>query len=464
MASRIYYPQARANLAMLPFEVDGAGALLRTPGRQASVDALIRLAEVQPLRFTVNANDPKTADTFDVEFDQRVLPVDARLIRSVSVDLLIGDTGGLDRPFSDLSAPERLILGISDEVSTEFNTNGASVKFKGRDYAGLLLDEKWGSRRRIALGRPLDVIVADLLASSESASGLAVESLLEAMPTVGAGGRARRLLTAPADSSLLDVLWTLCVQVAVVPVVRADALQLQPPRTVRDSAAPAPFFLFGQNVESVSITKKFGFQDVPGVRVEALDTKTYRVVRGEYPKGGKVATKIVRSKTVKDIALSAPGKKTQKKDVVLWKRYVLNIAEPTQELLDRIAEQVWQRLAQQQIRVALRTRDLTAPLHDARTEQVLAQTVALPGLRNGSWLRLRKEPGALAVLDRAISAEQKRRELSARGYSDQMAALLARGWRALDAPLYVDSAQHSWDAKSGYTLDIDAGAYLTVEL
>src|SRR5690606_33808868 len=145
---------------------------------------------------------------------------------------------------------------------------------------GLLLDEKWGSRRRVALGRPLDEVVGEILASSDSASGLAVESLLDTMPVVGAGGRARRLLTAPADASLLDVIWSVCMQVAAIPVVRAAALQLQPPRSVRATLAPAPYLSFGLNVESVEITKRFGFQDVPGVRVEALDTKTYKMIRG----------------------------------------------------------------------------------------------------------------------------------------------------------------------------------------
>lgn len=440
--SRIYYPQARAVVSVIPYDARGA---------ERALNELITLEDLLPISLKYKSTDSKTADEFEVELPLRYFSQDPRLFRAVLVELHLGDTGGLDKPFQT-SASTRLSLGHADEYDKSISASEATIKLKGRDYKAILLDEKWQGLS-VAKGRALDVMIREVLDKIPAAAALKIR-LDAPAPVVPAGkGKKRGLYRAAPDNSVFGALLELALGVGLMITIEADELVIRPPRSFSVNEDKAPLFVTAQNLTKLNIKRRYGVKDLPNVRVTALDRATMKAISGQYP-----------SKPIPKSKISKAAGKVKKTSQTVIHTFQVDVDNPTQAKLEEIAQAIWLRYAQQQLSVSFETSDMSALVLDPKmTSQPSQETLDLTRLRNGHAVHVRIDPQSRTILESPISEDAKRRELQAQHYDAKVAEILARGWKILDTPLFVDTCTHSFDSK-GYSLSADCSAFITVDI
>lgn len=437
---RQFYPQARIDLGLIPSD------------RAATSENLIGIGNIRPKSVEVNHENIRTADTFTVEVAETRFPIDPRLIRDAVVDVHIADVESLDGVLDTDSPESRVLIGHADDVGKKFSNSGDFAKFKGRDYKGLLLDEEWQGRTP-KLGRPLDEIVAEVLGGIPATSSLPVDVLLDGgAPVVPAGvGRKRGVFRAEADTPVLEALVTMALSVGVIVTVVHDRVVIQPPRSYSPQDSPTAFFALAKNVDSLEINRKLRRRDLPNVRVRAYDPATGKLVEGQHPRKFEKQPRAVKAKSKKS--------RTTTTNI---REFPITHRAPTTAKLDAIAKQIHTRFAQQQLQVSLSTKDLR--VESTASTEAFPETLTVSKLRNGGAIRVRLAPGEREVFEKALTADQREREARARGYSKELARVVARNWRVLDTPLFIDKASHSFDPDGGYEFSCEASAFVQVDI
>jgi hypothetical protein len=445
------YPQGRVNLAIATGDtvpIQGAG--------------LIRLGAVPPIRIRYESNNTLTADTFEIEIDETLFPLDVRDVLAVAVDIHLGDAGSLTAKIDTNSDTNRMILGQTDEISKSIKTDGVStVKLSGRDYAGMLLDEKWQGRT-VALGRKLSEIVEEVKESIPAFAGrVDVVSLDGFDPVVPTGaGRKRKQYTAQPDKSVWEALIDLGMKVGAIVTVDRDRIVIQPPRNVLSEidGSRSPLFVEGRNLRDLEIKRRLGKPDVPNVLVQSINPSTGALVEGRYPVDWRESARAMRVK-----------ERAKKTTDVEFRRFVIRHPAPTVEILNSVALQVYEFHAREQVEISFSTFDMAVSPRPVPRE--IDQRLDFSGdmfpttqLRNGSPLRIRVEPDARKVLEKAVSPAEKERQLITAGYQREVAAILARGYRLFDELFFVDTASHEYTSDGGYKLDVSAINFITADV
>lgn len=446
MSGRVYYPQARASLSFVPYDVRGAAL---------SASDLITIDDLRPISLSFTSKDSKSAGEWEVELPLRYFAQDPRLFRCVAVDLHLGDSGGLDVPLKT-SKTTRLVLGIADEVEKTADAGSASFRLVGRDYKAFLLDEKWQGRS-VELGRPLDVILREVLDSIPAAAPLTVAlDGVPSAPVVPAGkGKKRKVWRGSPDSPVYQELYALAISVGLTLAVEADQLLIRYPRTFTTSEA-VPLLISGHNLSKLTIKRKFGVKELPNVRVSAIDPATRSTLSAQWPVAPRATVKVTKAK-----------EKPKKTSQTIVHDFSIKHNAPTVAILSQIARQIWERFAQQQLEVSFETRDMNAPLFAPERAQQGGEEVRfadLTRLRNGSPVRIYLAPETKDILEAALTEDDKIRQLTAQRYDTRVAEVLARGWRALETPLFVDEVTIGFEGRSGVTISGKASAYITVAL
>lgn len=424
---------------------------------------LIRLGAVPPRRMRYESNGIFAADSFEVELDETLFPLDVRDVRAVAVDLHLGDAGAIDAQIDTVSDRNRMILGQTDEVAKNINPDSAStVMLQGRDYAGLLLDEKWQGRA-LELGRPLSELVAEVVESIPAVDRMEVVlAEPDFDPIVPKGrGRKRSRYTAQPDKSVWEALVELGMKVGAIVTIDRDNIVVQPPRNVLAAEAQSvtPLFVEGRNLKNLSIKRTLGKPDVPNVLVQSIDPATGAIVEGRFPTSFR---EVVRATRIKERAKKVTN--------VEFRRFVVRHPAPTTQALNAVAKQIYDFHAREQIEISFDTMDMAVtpnPIPSDIEQRLALRTDPTSSpttqLRNGSALRIRVEPDTRNVLEKAISPADKARELRQIGYANQVAAILSRGYRLFDELFFVDKASHEYDTASGYKLSVMAMNFIQVD-
>ncbi|MFB6373327.1 MAG: hypothetical protein ABEN55_09485 [Bradymonadaceae bacterium] len=442
MTKRVYHPEARCNLVFAPREG-------YRPGRE------IELTAVQPISVQATSNPVNKADTFEVTFEETLFPIDPRQVRSMSVDIHMGDSGSLDQDLDVATNAHRMFFGVVDELQSAFpEDDTTTVTFTGRDYSAFLLDKEWG-QRTVQLGRPLDMIVRDVLSTfdAEQQLDVRVEGFNGPAPTVSAVTQKERQYAAKGEDSVKKGLDQLAKRAGALITVQYDEVVVRPPRNTNTTSIK-PLFVAGRNLSNLEVTRQLGANDLPNVLVQAVDPNTREVVEGQFPRPFKGDV---------EISKSGQGGQTSRTKSTKVKKFQVQLSSPTRSQLDTIAERIFRRFEQQQLEVHFETKDM-------RTWEVVGTQTTRPApsyevasLKNGDAIRILIDRDTRSILDRAVSKQHKARQLQSKGYSPKVAEQLAESWKGLNHPLWVSEARHNLDADGGYTLEVDAQNAITVE-
>lgn len=427
-----YYPRCRVFLKLV-LEDFGAG------GRD--VVHLISDPPVDECEVVRNGYDQ--ADTFKLVLPFDWFPIDPRLIRSCGVGIYMG---GAEGPDKDIVAGEGnknlMILGHVDDGEID-HSDGSTVSLTGRDFTGLLLDEKWqafiegkegkeNARRPsgIDLKKPLDKVIRSILDKKLATKSLKLEFRGVASPPVLGSWHSHGEHEVSDDASFWDVIKHLVYQAGLICFVEFDTLVVTEAKTLDERGKVGGAFVYGENLKKLSLKRKLGRIRATNIRVRSYDTKKKRTLTGTYP-----------AKPLEKVTISGTGEVTKEQSFLDF--FVPNVASKAQ--LDKIALSIYTQRSRQQLEGSFETEDMTT--------LVGTKELALTALRDGSAVTIDVAADERSFLKAHSSVEERTNYLSQRGYPSRVAGVIARAFDDLDTAFYVKSATHRYSGEDGYSLN-----------
>lgn len=462
----LYYPRCAAILSAV---FDGFGAesrdskptVLCLDGSPGSASA--------PRRATAHLNSYAKADTFEIEFLAKALPVSPELIRAVQVELYLFQTDGLERDISKYCTPENLLIaGLADEGEIDEE----SFKLTGRDYTALMLDRPWPPTKVIPIGRPLDQVVQDLVdeasqakltgrvlkvkymadapistSSSDRAAGVSRKSQ---QPKKAAAKKPKKKPNSGDHStntnkkglpqkggSYWDVIQKLALRHGLICYVKGTEVILDEPTglTVR-TYDDAPHLVYGRNLKSIRASRKFARAALPQFVAYVYDDKARKQVVGKWPQDKQLRSNGFGAMLdTSEIITAPPGTRSAEAASEYCRSYYEARARAegklhfsTRALRDLDGNDMLQRLR---------------PGHPARIE----------------WDHVQGS-GELRRMDR----QQRAGRLLELGYSREVANLVADGYERLeqvnDRPLYCRELTFDWSKDDGIQIEGEAVNYV----
>jgi hypothetical protein len=432
----VFYPQCRVVLSIV-FDGFGGG------------DSDPTIIDVWPKNCKVCLNSYKEADTFDLEFDGKALPISPDMIRGAGIQVYMYHTDSLSEdPQLYATADQARLVGLVDKATLSASATGVTFKVSGRDYTALMLDKQWDPRKRIAVGRPLDLVIQDLVdeASQAKRTGRTLHVKYNgdpqdiALPTLGSlhyKKSKKRGLTPQGVKNYWDVIYQVCLRHGFIVFVRGFDVIITRPNVLQDQARQAiPKLVYGRNLETLDVDRKLGKERVPQIIVRSYDPVTRSPIEAKFPENqDKVSTGIGTEKT-ESKSFTVPGISDSR-------------------TLKKIAENAYNTLARGESTVRFSTPMLTD----------LSGAYDLLDLRAGSAVAVGFDPYVADATLGPLAVNERYDRLISAGYKDKVARLIANEYEKMNffrRPLYITEVSLSFDAQSGIRVEVEAANYISV--
>jgi hypothetical protein len=402
---------------------------------------------VTPRRAQLERNDIHTADKLTLDVDFRQYPFDPRMIRAASVAYYAWDRMG-PPPVGPVRETLRF-LGVVDEPQLVMGEDSHAT-LECRDYTAILLGKKAEAAMRVELGRHLDDILRDLLATLPGEQATLLTPVIYAdgadWPVVSAGGRrSARLFVEPKDT-LWGVIRRVVQMVGLVCWIDLDRLVVSTPRNITIATRPARFS-FGRNLSDLRLRRNPQNLTKP-VALTQFDTRTGTRSQAIYPPGAGTRT---RGRSRAHATITSAGQGAATGEAATPEEF--NITDSlSAEDLALAAERIYRDRARVEVEGSFTTHEMRVGGYDLLAAKT---TDAIEAVVDEQVRTIVTRSGA----DRILS-ELALRDL---GYPPEVARALVRGWEALDrvrVPFVVRKAALQID-DSGFQADIDFQNALT---
>lgn len=444
--STIYYPSARVSLRV---------NFQDNPDEYYLVECLPKYAKVE-------INSYQQADEFDIKLDYNVFPIDPRCIKSCGLGIWMGTTENLGELIDN--DPEKcLITGFVDDFDINLGEEDQTVTMKGRDFTGVLLDNKW-FHGNVPLDLELDEAIRWILSKDDAFANIEVVNKTGSSLPVLSEMKLRSYAehTPNKEDSYWDIIYDLCMQCGVICYVKLDKLIIQNPKNLTDSSNITNF-VFGINLKDLRFRKKYGKNMGLNIEVRSYDPTTKQTLSGMYPDPPidkkqmvipSMTTKLNRKgihekpeKKTKSSGEHSSAGPAQHYEITTF--VVSNIRDVEQ--LKKIAESIWNQMFRKQVEVELMTHDLTA--FDTKEHLTL--------LRNGDAVAVTIGNQFKKIIN-SMPYEQKLEFLLNQGFDNAVAKEIAESTEKLDKAFYIQKVRHEWDMANGYSLNADLVNYINV--
>jgi len=461
----VYYPQAAITLRVR-WETfgDENDPLL-------SKQTVIR---VNPRQLTVNINDYTEADKFSCEIDYKNFPFDPRSLRSIGVTIHVQDMGSLfdrdgNRTRLEPSQDEILFLGFVDEETIRFDDSSRTVKFSGRDFTSLLVDQPYFTQSQkgfeqegrakgpLLLRRPVDLIISDLLSELPQTQDIEVVNRTgEDLPVLAKDAKDHEKTSGQRNTkkkeSYWDAIQSLARSVGLIAYIELDKLIITKPRALYD-ATQAKQFIFGKNLKKLSYKRKVGRVQEFNVAVRAFDFDNKQMILVKIPEQASdaFARRIgVLQQEVKLTKLDTRGKEVEAEPAPYLSFLVPNVK--SFEQLQAIGESVFEELGRQQLEGEMETKDMIVSFG---TEQNPVE-FDVTKLRIGTPLRIEiDDERDLKKIRRLESNEARTNYLIQRGYRNDVARALAVALGRFNPIFYTKAVEFQFDSENGFSTRVD---------
>lgn len=454
----LFYPRHALHLAAILEDFSGGATEV---DRAVEWDVIPRTAKLE-------RNDVHTADTLAVTLDFREFPFDPRLVRAASVSYFAANTRGGACPKTHETMR---FLGVVDVPESSLSEDAQTVTFECRDYTAILLGKRATPAMAVALDRPMDVVLRELLATLPGEQATLLTPMIQgptgepiAWPVVP--GHSRKAAKLPVDPK--DTLWAIIRRIVeaagLICFVDLDRLVVSTSRTLgvdgslRD--APRLRVVFGENVSDLRMKRTLTNVGRP-VALRQYNPLTGETTTSEWPTS---AQSVVRGRTKRGhtavVTRRTGGARVTHDDANSAEEFVVN-GTRTGEELNRHAEAIFRQRARYELEGAFSTHDPVIPqITDGGRA---AEDFDAWSIHTATTLFAEiKEQSAVAFAAGA-SREAKERELVARGYPPEVAAALVTSWAQLarvSLPFIVRKASLTLDGETGFKADVDFMAML----
>lgn len=470
----VYFPQLCATVRVLWEDFN-----LKT---QAS-KLVAYSATVQVKSCTVNVNDYKAADTFDMELDYKSFPFDPRAIRSMAVTIHLEDLKKLVDPSTGqhtvIKPTEENIIftGYADEETITFSESSRTVKISGRDFTALLLDQKYLRGSPITLNQPIDVVIKNILnAFPESGAAVLAQKVVnktnsKVLPTLAQyhpdfGQKLAGQKTAGKHETVWEIIQDIVSKAGLICYVHLDQLIISEPRVLYDANA-AVRFVYGQNVTNLELKRKIGRQKGFNVQVRCLVPKTKTVLTANIPEEATAewskATGVSRIRVQVPQLLPDGGQNEQAKnhDAPFLPFRLTGIGSKTQLVV--IGQKIYEELARQEFEGSFDTREMLAHMGKSPDAPNYKQISLVTDLNIGDPISLEIDQGDLHGIQRFDTTEARQHYLQMRGYAEDVAAIFAQTMGQMSTVFYTKAYRFSWSDSDGYKLHVEFLNFLELD-
>lgn len=482
----LYYPRCYAVLQLL---LDGMGP----DDGETLNDSEIEIP-VLPKSATIHCNSYKQADSFELTFDGRDLPIDPEAIRAGAVSIYLFQTRALAQDSFAVAEPTDVdsgvtmkprISGLFDEPELQTSAQGKFVTIRGQDYTAFLASKQWPpmpdrTARRMPVGKRLDDTLREILAMADPGNflDLDVDPGLTPVPLVEAHVNAHdRGIPVEEKTSYWDVMYKLADRCGAVLYVRGNSVVLSAPHNLdAKDQSRIRRLAWGANLESLQFTRRMGRVIAPTVVMRGVDIKGH-IVEVQYPsaarrvphhdKKQKTVTKVQDARSIERIKGKKPtpegshkAKKPSLKALVENRRdeYEFVPAGPIDDpaVLEQMAE----------VRYRVKS-------HGER--RVVAKTAHLRDFLGADMLSVNS--GDAVTIDFAdvhdevigndsIAPAVRIGYLVNRGYRPEVASMLVTYHdrvAALRRPLRVKEATYSYSCDKGVAIELDLESFMQLD-
>ena len=500
MAGRIYYPAARGILQVV---FDGFGADAR--------DSDPYVIPVLPKSVVIHRNSYRQADSWEMTFEANDLPIDPQLIRAGAAEIYLfsmptldderrvpsrqfsgGEdpvhanrrpaTGALEVELGMARAKDRftfdnrpMIVGLFDDHSIEMSNQGKWVTISGQDYTAYLIGKQWpptdrGTARRIPTGKRLDVWLGDILREADPDRRLTVltENIRPSeLPMVGAGEvrTNKRGIPIEQETSYWDVIYKVVTRYGFITFVRGLDVVITRPKNIHDLAShDVKRLAWGNDVETLKLTRHLGKERVPRIVVKGYDPKRREGITVEYPDGALKK----RAKTFKP---SASGRTTSTEKIKAATKHrttkeTLRLEDEFQiipvfgvsdrAVLRRMAENLFQLLGRSERRMVVTTRDLRDMEGASLMDVTSGDAVEV------EWLDFNRE----LIASPDVPESSKFQHLVSRGFNETVARAIASQYTKLlgiKRPMRVREVTYEFDVEDGLSIEMELIDFVVVD-
>lgn len=409
---------------------------------------------VMPKRTRVDINSYVEADTFEIELDYKVFPFDPRCVKSAQVTVYMENLDQLhhDNPLGAItpSADNVVFDGFADEDQISMDEGNRTVKLKGRDFTALYIDAKWPGAL-LPLNEPVDKIVTRIIGRLKASGDIRVVNRtgLKELPTLAkfysdfndlSGQR-----SAQKKETYWDVIQDVCTRAGLIAYIEIDKLVLAKPRTLYDPKK-AVQFVYGGNIKSFEMTRKFGKQKGFNVVVRSVIGK--EVIKAEIP---KESTYLPERGDYVRVPRQGPGglviDQGQEAIAPTLSFVVSNVKDKAH--LVGVGEKIYEEIGRQQIEGRIRTSNMDAPAHEN------TECFNLLKLRNATPITLVISTDDLAEITKEASFAKRQMYLMKRGFDSQVATVFAQTLGKFQTPFYTKAVSFSLDAEQGFSVELD---------
>jgi hypothetical protein len=255
----VYYPQAAMKLRILLEDFK----LTSDASKQKPYEVI-----VVPENVTVNVNDHKTSDSFSAELDYRNFPFDPRSVRACGVVIYVANT---ERLYADDGSLNKLVpsddnavfAGFVDTDTMSFDDTSGKIKFEGRDFTSLLIDQKYKENLPIDYALPIDVLIRNFLntfpatkeITLDNQTGGVLPNLAKYHPDLSSPMATMK--NPGAHESYWEIIQDIVHRAGLICYFHLNHLVITTPRNLYNDAADLKI-IYGKNIKSIEFKRKLG--------------------------------------------------------------------------------------------------------------------------------------------------------------------------------------------------------------
>ena len=419
--------------------------------------------------LTVEINDYTEADTFSCEIDYKSFPFDPRNIRSCGVTIHIEDR---EKIFAgntlDLLEPKvenTIFQGFADEESISFDDDSRKVTMEGRDFTSFFLDQKRTVLTPIAMSKPVDQIVQDLILEQKATETLVVELRLNGvttLPTLAQLAPDFNPVTAKRNpkrnETYWDIMQSIIEKAGLIIFVELDKVIISKPQVLynRENTIQC---VYGYNLKKLKFRRKLGRQKGFNIKVVSLNIEAKKTLEALLPEEAKDTEFISRfgNTRITIEQLDKNGKKIEPpKDADFLSFRVSDIAD--KDHLITVGEKIYEELSRQEIEGSLMTFEMSMPKatqKDKKGTVTKAEVVSFNQIRNGTAIEILMEQDDLNKIKTISSLAERRKYLILQGYEPAVADAFANTLNRHHHIFYTKAVRFTLDQDEGFQMDID---------
>lgn len=428
--------------------------------------------------LTVEINDYREADTFKAQIDYKSFPFDPRCIRSCKVSIYMEDR---KRIFSgkklDLLEPSQdnvVFVGFADEESIIFDETSRTVSIEGRDQTSLFIDQKYLGPP-IALTKPVDDIIRDMVSSQESTKKIEVINNTDGELPILANlapdlSTTTSVLNGSKNGTYWDMIQEIVERAGLICYIDIDKLIITKPRNLYKKQN-VKNFIYGKNLSKLEMKRKLGRHKGFNVLVRSVNVLDKTVIEAKIPFDSK-RSDLGGGKEVTIIQLDKDGKKIEPEKAAPYINFNVSDISNKDKLIE-VGESIFEEMSRQQMEGSLSTKEMMIPespyRNDLKEEKYIpyASRYSIPvefsKIRNGSAIQIFIDQDDLEMVKTLSSIEQKKAYLIRQKFESQVAEALAESLNRTSYVFYVKSVTFKIDNREGFSMDIEFINFIEVE-